>query len=94
MYGMHGQGECEANPGWMVGAAGAMSRNKGHCRLSCGTCLSTLPSGTTILLQHAVALNDAQALQSTCSTLLIYDAAYDLHQLANVNFCMHLPADS
>ncbi|KAK9834104.1 hypothetical protein WJX84_001823 [Apatococcus fuscideae] len=39
------QGECEANPGWMVGGQSTLSRNKGHCRLSCGTCLPSISSG-------------------------------------------------
>ena len=35
------QGECAANPVYMVGSAD----EEGKCRLSCGTCLLTLPAG-------------------------------------------------
>ncbi|KAK9825757.1 hypothetical protein WJX74_004821 [Apatococcus lobatus] len=39
------QGECEENPGWMIGGSSTMSRHKGHCRLSCGICMPSIPSG-------------------------------------------------
>ena len=35
------QGECEANPIYMVGN----EQQKAHCSLSCGTCAPSFPSG-------------------------------------------------